>query len=141
MSGKALGVGILALALGIAGAAYAANEAIPEMLAKYRAEGAKDFDPKRGEALWHKQFPAPADDEEGPKLRSCETCHGTDLTKPGKHYKTGKVIDPMAPSVNPERFSDPKKIRKWFRRNCKWVLGRECTPQEKGDVLVFLKDK
>ena len=126
--------------LAVAGAAWAANEAIPEMLDKYRAQGAGPFDPKRGEAMWHKKFPAPPDAKEGPKMRSCETCHGTDLTKPGKHYKTGKVIDPMAPSVNPERFSEAKKIRKWFRRNCKWVLGRECTPQEKGDILVFLKD-
>jgi len=129
----------LIAAMFAAGAAHAANEAIPEMLAKYRAEGAGPFDAARGKALWEKKFPAPPG-AEGPKMRSCQTCHGVDLTKPGEHVRTGKVIDPMAPSVNPERFSSAKKIRKWFRRNCKWVLGRECTPQEKGDFLVYLKD-
>jgi len=48
------------------------------------------------------------------------------------------VIDPMALSVNPERYTDPDKIEKWFLRNCKWTLGRECTAQEKGDVLTYL---
>ena len=44
----------------------------------------------------------------------------------------------MAPSVNPKRLTDRSKIEKWFKRNCKWTLGRECTPQEKGDILTFL---
>jgi len=29
-------------------------------------------------------------------------------------------------------------VAKWFRRNCKTVLGRECTAQEKGDILTYL---
>jgi len=78
-------------------------------------------------------------DAKSGKDRSCETCHGTNLKVSGKHIRTGKVIDPMAPSVNSERFTDEKKIEKWFKRNCKWTLGRECTPQEKGDFLSFLK--
>jgi hypothetical protein len=45
----------------------------------------------------------------------------------------------MAPSVNSERLTDPKFIEKWFRRNCIQTLGRECTPQEKGDVLTYLR--
>ena len=53
--------------------------------------------------------------------------------------KTGKVIDPMAPSVNPKRFTDAKEIEKWFKRNCTWTVGRECTPQEKGDFLSYLR--
>jgi hypothetical protein len=57
----------------------------------------------------------------------------------GKHAKTGKAIEPMAPSVNPKRLSDEKQIRKWFSRNCKWTLGRECTAQEQGDVLLYLQ--
>lgn len=46
----------------------------------------------------------------------------------------------MSPAVNPKRLSDPKKIEKWFLRNCKWTLGRECTPQEKGDYLTYLRN-
>jgi len=121
------------------GQAQAAGEALPEFLAKLRAQGAGEFDAERGKAFWESKHPSPPDAQEGPAMRSCQTCHGVDLTRPGEHVRTGKVIEPMAPSVNPERFSEAKKMRKWFRRNCKWVLGRECTPQEKGDVLVYLK--
>lgn len=70
--------------------------------------------------------------------RSCTSCHGESLTVPGRHEKTGKLIEPMAPSVNPARLTERRKIDKWFLRNCKWTFGRECTAQEKGDVLVWL---
>ena len=43
----------------------------------------------------------------------------------------------MAPSVNPKRFTDLKKVEKWFRRNCKWTWGRECNAQEKADILQW----
>ncbi|MEA3244387.1 MAG: DUF1924 domain-containing protein, partial [Pseudomonadota bacterium] len=33
---------------------------------------------------------------------------------------------------------DGKKIEKWFKRNCKWTLGRECTAQEKADFLAYI---
>ena len=71
------------------------------------------------------------------ELRSCTTCHTKDLGAKGK-TPVGKPIDPISPSVNPERFQKEKKIEKWFRRNCKWVLERECTSEEKGHFLVFL---
>ncbi|MDX8402297.1 MAG: DUF1924 domain-containing protein [Mariprofundaceae bacterium] len=144
MSGKA-GMNLLAAILVLLGGgviawnAQAAGEALPEVLAQLRADGAGDFDAARGKALWERKFPAPAD-AEGPAMRSCQTCHGMEPTRAGEHVRTGKRIEPIAPSVNPERFSDAKKIRKWLRRNCKWVLGRQCSPQEKGDVLVYLKD-
>ena len=51
---------------------------------------------------------------------------------------TGKTIAPMAVSANPERFTDEAKIEKWFRRNCKEVVGRECTAAEKADFLAWL---
>jgi len=69
---------------------------------------------------------------------SCSSCHTENPAAPGKHAKTGKVIHPMAPSANAERFTDPKKVAKWFKRNCNDVLDRVCTPQEKGDVLAYL---
>lgn len=71
--------------------------------------------------------------------RSCSTCHTADPRQPGKHVRTGKLIDPLNPSVNPTSLTDPKKVKKWFHRNCKWTLGRVCTAQEKADVLAFLK--
>jgi hypothetical protein len=44
----------------------------------------------------------------------------------------------MSMKVNAERFTDVKKIEKWFKRNCKDAWGRECTVQEKADFLTFL---
>ncbi|MBK1702340.1 DUF1924 domain-containing protein [Thiococcus pfennigii] len=75
----------------------------------------------------------------GAPVRSCVTCHGDDLTKPGRHAVTGKAIEPLAPSVNPERLSDPANVEKWLRRNCRWTLGRECTATEKADFVAYIK--
>lgn len=69
---------------------------------------------------------------------SCSSCHTDNPAAPGKHAKTGKVIEPLAPSANAERFTNPKKVEKWFKRNCNDVLGHACTAQEKGDVLAYL---
>jgi hypothetical protein len=69
---------------------------------------------------------------------SCSSCHGTPPTQEGKHAVTSKVIAPLAPAFNSERFTDNAKSEKWFRRNCKDVLNRECTAGEKADVLAYL---
>ena len=69
---------------------------------------------------------------------SCSSCHTDNPAAQGKHAETDKLIKPLAPAANPERFSDMKKVAKWFKRNCNDVLDRECTPQEKGDVLSYL---
>jgi cytochrome c len=71
---------------------------------------------------------------------NCASCHGASPVLPGKHASTGKTIAPLAPLVNPDRFSDSAKVEKWFRRNCKDVLSRECTPLEKADVVAYVKD-
>ena len=59
-------------------------------------------------------------------------------TQSGKHAATGKAINALAPAFNSERFTDATRTDKWFRRNCNDVLGRECTPAEKADVLSWL---
>lgn len=69
---------------------------------------------------------------------SCSSCHGNPPTTQGKHASTNKPIDPLAPSINPDAFTDQAKSDKWFRRNCNDVLGRECQAQEKADVLAYL---
>lgn len=107
---------------------------VDEMLAGYAKAGAKpSLD--AGRAFWAKEYPDP--DTRG--KRTCSTCHGPDLTKPGKHVKTAKAIDPLAPSANPKRLQDPAEVEKWFKRNCTWTLGRECTAQEKADTLTYLR--
>lgn len=89
----------------------------------------------RGQALWQQAGQTSSDG----KVRRCTTCHGTDLTLPGRHVRTGKYIDPMAPSVQATRFSKPKKVEKWFYRNCKWTWGRTCSDAEKTAMLSWLK--
>ncbi len=69
---------------------------------------------------------------------SCASCHGQPPTQPGKHASTGKAIDPLAPAFNARAFTDAARADKWFRRNCKDVLSRECTAAEKADVLAYL---
>ncbi len=69
---------------------------------------------------------------------SCASCHGMPPTQMGKHASTGKAIEPLAPATNAKRLIDDAKVDKWFRRNCKDVLSRECTPIEKADVLAYL---
>ena len=130
----------IALAIGLAllGVdATASAGPVDELLQQFRAQGAGGFTVTAGEQLWERK----AIDPKTGEARRCALCHTADLKKKGKHASTGKVIEPMAPSVNPERLSDRKKIEKWLARNCKWTLGRECTPQEKGDVLTMLRSR
>jgi len=112
----------------------AENTTINTLLQAYASQGAAEVDAEQGKHLWQKAFQPNSEFEE----RSCASCHTEDLTAPGKHIKTNKLIEPMAPSVNPQRLSDQKKIEKWFKRNCKWTMGRECTVEEKSAFLLYL---
>ncbi|MDO8713723.1 MAG: DUF1924 domain-containing protein [Polynucleobacter sp.] len=69
---------------------------------------------------------------------SCSSCHGMPPIGEGKHASTNKVIAPLAPAFNAERFTDDAKVEKWFKRNCNDVVGRSCTASEKSDVLAYL---
>jgi len=124
--------GIALLSLSNIGSVNAIN-AVDELLLEYGSPG--NFSAEVGETLWSQKF---IDAKTG-NTRQCTTCHTDDLRNEGKHTRTGKVIKPLAPSVNPERLTDIKKIRKWLKRNCKWTLGRECNSQEKGDILTFIR--
>lgn len=110
---------------------------VDELLQRYASEGARGFNAAAGEAQWDKGFVDTASGE----TRRCSTCHTKDLRTRGKHATTGKVIEPLAPSMNPKRLTDVKEIEKWLLRNCKWTMGRECTPQEKGDYLAMIRSK
>ncbi len=121
---------------------YATNPvraAVPgeDLIAAYQRLGAGPFDATAGVRAWAQEHrPTGA---EG--LRSCATCHGTDLTRSGRHATTGKPIEPMAVSTNPKRLTDPAHVEKWFGRNCRWTLGRECSPQEKGDFVRLIQSR
>jgi hypothetical protein len=128
---------LAALCLVLALDSGASAAPVDDLLQQYRAQGAKDFSSAAGETFWTTPHP----DAAGGEPRKCALCHTTNLTATGKHAVTGKAIKPLAPSANPERLTDTAKIEKWLDRNCKWTLGRPCTPQEKGDVLTMIRSK
>ncbi len=124
-----MGLAIIGWLLGPA--AMAATPGAMLMLERYSAEAELPLNPARGRELWHRDMNG----------RSCLSCHTDSVYSKGRHERTGKVIEPMAPSVNPNRYKKPKKIEKWFLRNCKWTYGRPCTAQEKGDMLLWLSEQ
>ena len=116
----------------VAGAslAPAAHAATPtELLAGYSAKAGTAAAPDRGQQLFTTRHD---------RAWSCASCHGAVPTQAGKHAATGKPIGALAPAFNPERFTDPAKTEKWFRRNCNDVMGRECSAAEKADALSWL---
>lgn len=120
----------LLLAALLAALPLSAPAATPaQLLADYAAQAQAPGDPERGRRLFT--------GDHGHEWR-CASCHGPMPVTPGKHAATGKVIAPMAPAVNSERFTEVAKSDKWFRRNCRDVIGRECTAGEKADVLSWL---
>lgn len=123
--------------LTISQTALATNSSIAMLLEKYQSEGANQFDANKGKSKWQEQHIQ----KKTGKPVSCATCHTTDLRKTGSHIRTGKLIEAMSLKTNPQRFQDTKKIEKWFKRNCKWTWGRECTAQEKGDFLLFFQSQ
>lgn len=125
---------VLPFAATAALAATAAAFAGPrdDILAGYAAEAGGPNDPARGKALF-----AGTHSGGKPDTPSCTSCHTAD-PRGGGRTRAGKPIEPMAVSANPDRFTDPAKVEKWFRRNCNSVLGRECSAREKGDVIAWL---
>lgn len=125
----------LALALSAFATAHARAETASDFRSQYEQQ-ARQSDPgysgaaaARGESFFRARHGTDW---------SCATCHGDRPVSTGRHASTGKPIDPLAPSANPERFTRAEKVEKWFKRNCNDVLGRACTPAEKADVLAYL---
>jgi hypothetical protein len=112
----------LALTLPLAAAAN-------PILDGYKAEIKGTFTTAAGEKLYKTV---------GPTQLSCASCHTDSPKAAGKHAKTNKVIEPLAPSANPKRFTDVAQVEKWFKRNCNDALGRACTTQEKGDFMAYV---
>jgi hypothetical protein len=110
-------------------AAAAALLTASELSAGYAAQAGASGEPQRGQRFFNTAHG---------RDWSCASCHGAVPTRAGEHASTGKPIAALAPAFNPDRFTDPAKVEKWFRRNCSDVLGRECTAAEKADVLGWL---
>jgi cytochrome c peroxidase len=117
------------LALALLSSPVQAQTSPAEQVAAYVAQSGQPAQAARGQEFFTTKHG---------KEWSCSTCHTAKPTVDGKHATTGKLIGPMAPAFNPQRFTDAAKTEKWFRRNCNDVVGRECSAAEKADLLSWL---
>jgi hypothetical protein len=128
---------IASLALWACAAAQAAgpNEILQGYAGQARKEAPtfKEFSAENG-----RRFYNTVSRHSSGKSMSCATCHSADPKGAGRHERTGKEIAPLAPVANRARITDAADVEKWFRRNCRDVLERECTVQEKGDFIAYL---
>ena len=120
---------LLACAAFLGAQALAADTSPAQQLSQWSAAAGKPGSAAQGQAFFNSK--------QGGQW-SCASCHGTPPTADGKHASTGKAIKPLAPAFNPQVFTDSARVDKWFRRNCKDVLSRECSAAEKADVMAYL---
>lgn len=143
MKRKLAGIGAaVALVLGGAVSSQAATvlsaqmqEYVDSLLTEARKNdpGVKTFSAGEGKRFFNMKRVHSAKKEE----RSCSGCHTSNPLNRGK-TPVGKILEPISPAANKERFTDVKKVEKWFKRNCHNVLERECTAKEKGDFIAYL---
>lgn len=125
------GLAILGMASAMAGAA----DSPASLMAQYAKQAGvpvSALSAPRGAALYRTEHPG----RDGQAV-SCAGCHTANPSQAGR-TRVGKRIEPLAPTANPQRFTDAAKVEKWFRRNCQDVLQRECSAQEKGDFITWL---
>ena len=120
---------LLACAAFLGAQALAADTSPAQQLSQWSAAAGKPGSAAQGQAFFNSK--------QGGQW-SCASCHGTPPTADGMHASTGKAIKPLAPAFNPQIFTDSARVDKWFRRNCKDVLSRECSAAEKADVMAYL---
>jgi hypothetical protein len=121
--------------LGLVSAVASAADTPASLMAGYaQAAGVpvSGLSAARGETLYRSEHPG-----RNGQMVSCASCHTANPKQAGR-TRVNKPIEPMAPVVNPQRFTDAAKVEKWFRRNCTDVLQRECSAQEKGDFIAWL---
>ncbi len=107
----------------------AAQSSPQAQLDRFSLEAGRPGNPEGGQLFFSKKHGADW---------SCASCHGDLPIRSSRHASTGKMLDPLAPAFNPKSLTDSAKVDKWFKRNCKDVLARECTAGEKADVLAWL---
>lgn len=121
-----------ALALLLLAAAWPAQAlTASELLSEYTAKAGGQASAERGQKFFNTNFNKALG-------FSCASCHGSNPTGSFKDQVTEKTIAPLAPAANARRFVDRAKVDHMFRVNCKDVVGRECTMQEKADVMAWL---
>ena len=133
MTARKIGIVILF----IVGSGVVNADTPPSLIAGYTTEAARatpGFAPsaERGQNLFNRKWGV------SQTMPACTSCHTEKPMAEGKHVVTSKRIAPLAPAANPERFTSPAKVEKWFRRNCQEVIGRECSAAEKADFIQFV---
>ncbi|MEZ5659435.1 MAG: DUF1924 domain-containing protein [Burkholderiaceae bacterium] len=114
---------------GLASAAMAGDTSPEAQLRRWEAAAGSAGDAGRGQQFFT---------ERHGREWACASCHHAPPTTEGRHQSTGKRIDPLAPAINPDALTSERRADKWFRRNCRDVLDRECSAQEKADVIAWL---
>ena len=123
-------------------------------MAKHADPDFKGFSAERGRDFYFRKHEL----DDGSEL-SCSTCHHADPRKKtvahidqipcrachvtlhkGAEGRSAvkREIAPLAPLVNPNRFTNEWQVEFWFDWNCELLLKRDCTPQEKGDFITWL---
>lgn len=116
-----------------------ADVKLAEQAAQGYGEQAKKLNPKStlSAAAGRAFFTKKVVDKFGKDV-SCSACHTDNPASEGKHKETGKPIKPLAPSANPDRFSDVNKTERNFSKHCKDLYKKDCAAQDKGDYVTYL---
>jgi hypothetical protein len=134
--GVAAALGLAAL-IGLPQRAHAAPPVSGELLRDYEAAARKANPAFRGFSAAEGRRIYFAEHVQDGQRVSCAACHTSDPRQRGR-TPAGKIVEPLAPAANPDRLTDRADVEKWFARNCKQVMGRECTAEEKGHFLTFV---
>ena len=122
-----LGPLLLLAALGVSPAQANPNAILADYVAKAGAPGS----PERGQQFFNQK-------RAGNLFESCADCHTANPAARGRDQSTEKPMAALAPAANPKRFTSASRVEHMFSLNCKDVVGRVCTAQEKADVLSWL---
>lgn len=122
------------------------SQVMKELLATYAEKAKEEAKNKKSKAAQQQTtFSAEAGREFYLQRRTwqdsdftCSGCHTNDPTKEGKHIETKKPIKPLAPSADPERFTDAKKVEKNFTEHCYDLHDRDCRAYEKANFITYL---
>lgn len=134
--GAAAAIG-LAFLIGLPRRAHAAEPLPAALLREYEAVARRENPAFRGFSGAEGRRIYLAEHVQDGERVSCATCHTADPRQRGR-TPVGKVVEALAPAANPDRFTDRRETEKWFKRNCKQVVGRECTAEEKGHFLTYV---
>lgn len=133
----ALAAAGVAFSLGLPARAHAAGDVAADLLRGWEAQARRERPAFAGFSAEEGRRIHLAEHVQDGERVSCASCHTPNPRSRGR-TPAGKIVEPLAPAANPDRLTDPADVEKWFKRNCKQVLGRECTAEEKGHFVTWL---